>query len=366
MSPEDSTLSGNAPARDALPHQESGDPALKTVNASYPMPPSHEIGSVVSKSEFARRAWPLCEDPQIFAEIDKWRDHPENFFDGMTAVCNPPCLIYKQIHSSSTKPEIDIIKRRLCLAQYHLLRNEFKKDFFGPGKSDPLRVFLQTHLSKLEKEQALVRENCDSCATAGQKYYDLAIADHPGVLLLLAASDSLRLNTAEVNRITPVATFERIPDIEGLLRRIPYISAMHQYDGAAKEILDMLKRISLGWLNDIKPSSNLRTSVQYLFSNGIVTHASLLGVAPETLVMVKDIGGAERQLDARVLRDAVFCALDTSGRTRYIRVGTWTDICTGLLDNHGAEVQTRPPLEAQPFRTQEPHFEAQPFETQPS
>lgn len=147
---------------------------------------------MVSKSEVVRRAWPLCEDSQISAVVDEWRDYPNKFFDGMPAGCNPACVIYNKIHSSSINPEIDVIKRRLCLVQYHLLRLKFKKDFFGPGKSDPLRVFLQTHMSELEEEQASVRQNCDLCATAGQKYHDLAMAHHPGVLFLLATLDPIR------------------------------------------------------------------------------------------------------------------------------------------------------------------------------
>ncbi|RSL75403.1 hypothetical protein CDV31_017419, partial [Fusarium ambrosium] len=126
-----------------------------TINASYPAPLSHETWGVVSKSDIAKRAWPLCEDPQISAVADEWRNFPDIFFGGLIAECNPACMIYNQIHSSSTKPEIDVIRRRLCLVQYHLLRLQFKKEFFGPGNSDPLRVFLETHMSELAEEQAL-------------------------------------------------------------------------------------------------------------------------------------------------------------------------------------------------------------------
>ncbi|KAI8647964.1 hypothetical protein NCS56_01549200 [Fusarium sp. Ph1] len=209
-------------------------------------------------------------------------------------------------------------------------------------------------MSKLENEQTLVRQNCDLCAKAGQKYHDLAMANHPGVLFLLITLDPIRRKTTGVNRTTLTATFEHIPGIDELQKRIPYISMMQKYDDAAKKFLEMLESFWIGWLHNIKPTSNSCTAVQYLFANGFLAHPSL-GVAPETLVMVKDIGGVERQLDARLLREAVICARDTSGHMRYIRVGMWTDLCTGLLGNRGAGVQTQPPFETQvqpPFGTQ--------------
>ncbi|KAJ3453094.1 hypothetical protein MRS44_018749 [Fusarium solani] len=341
MSSGNFILAGNTLAQGVLTtHQGSDDPALEVVNPSDPLPLGHDTGSMVSRSESIRGSHHFYQDEQISDMVDRWRDSPHEF-PGMWPGKNVGCWIHENIGSSPETSPVDIVKRRVYLFHYYKLSEEFGEFFFAPGKTNPLRLFLQHSYMLPSDEEELFKKNHAARLMGGKSSGHIESKNHDPSILAAAVESIARLGE------------------------------MKKYDEAAENIHDVLKGWWTSWLNSIKPNSSSRMPVLSLFSNkeiaefirphpschsqtgrllstGTATSAVLertgpiqetAFTAPEAIVTAEDTGGIERQFDLRNLQQALVLVQDISGYERYVRVRTLTDV----LSIHGAGMQLQPP-----------------------
>ncbi|RSL43411.1 hypothetical protein CEP51_016366 [Fusarium floridanum] len=364
MNPENSIWTGNTLEQDVpATHSGSGDPALEVGNPSHPLALSHNTRSVVCESKSTNRPHYFYKDKQISDMVDQWRGSPHDFL-GMQPGKNVGCWLHENIGSlpeiySIDRHPVDVVKRRVYMFHYHRLRDEFGELFHGPGKTDPLCLFLQhSYMPQSDTEQKLLKKNHLARVLGGRRYDDLATATkHPGVIFLLTTFSSTHIESKNHDpRVLSAA-------VESIAR----LGEMEEYDEAAGTIHDVLSGFWANWLNSIKHSLSCRMPVLDLFSNdeiaefiyprlpchspngrllstgtatsAVLEHTHLVQetvvTALEPIVTAEDKDGIEREFDLRNLQRALVYVEDTSGQGRYIQAPTLAD----LLSNYGAGMQ---------------------------